>query len=255
MLIEPKHFEDQWENLGTNLLKIRFARGLSQANLAARCKLRQKDISLIENGKWQPSLRTLTNLAKQLDVPLQYFINGFNQSDHHVNSLTLELRQLGIVDLNSVNALVPGAFREKEQVVALSLQGDAPDPRVIDALPYVLLRNEWSAELFVAYLKRYDQRALYRCAWLIDIAQTIRDDVSEPGQRFIESSFSKVLEQAQKPVEPDSLGYPILNSAVVPPVHRRWNINYATDVRGFLQRAKTLQELSTHVHKQRPRKS
>lgn len=219
-------------------------RSLSQAALAQGSGLRQKDISLIEHGKWQPSLKVLTKLARQLDVPLQYFINGCNEADSRPNSLTLELRGLGIIDLSAAKALVPGAFRDKEQVVALSLQGRAPDPRIVEAIPYVLLKHEWDAGLFVAYLKRYDARALYRAAWLIDIAQIIRDDVGVVGQRFSEASLTKVQEQAQKPNEPDSLGYPAIDGKKLPPVHRRWNITFATEVQGFLNRALHLKELA-----------
>lgn len=48
---------------------IRAAFGLSQAQLAALIRVGPSQISLIESGKRQPSLATITDLAAALDIP------------------------------------------------------------------------------------------------------------------------------------------------------------------------------------------
>jgi len=206
--------------------------------------LRQKDISLIEGGHWQPSLRILTRLAQSLDVSIQFFINGQNRPAENDNNLTLELRDLGIIDLSVAGSRVPGAFREKEHILALSLAGDAPDPRVVDALPRVLWHHQWEAVLFAAYAHRFDQRAIYRAAWLIEIGKILQDQLSDTGHHAIEASLEAIVKLARKPDEPDSLGYPADEKTILRPVYKRWNITYATSIEGFASRWTLLDELS-----------
>jgi transcriptional regulator with XRE-family HTH domain len=239
-----KASRNQWGQLGTHLAHARHAAGLTQGALAVRSGLRQKDISLIETGHWQPSLRILTNIARHLDVSLQYFIIGQNQPEEHPHQLTLELRNLGIIDLDSSQAIVPGAFREREQVLALSLTGDSPDPRVIEALPYVLLLHSWDAETFIAFSKRFDKRAHYRAAWLIQIALIIRDELLSSRNIRREQALERIVMKARKSINLDDLGYPSNHPDKLSHIYRRWNIDYATTIDEFLARGKKLHELT-----------
>lgn len=234
----------QWDDLGKHLSTARKACQLTQSALAQRAGLRQRDISLMEQGRWQPSLRILTNLARNLDVSLQYFIDGNNDADDSPHALTLELRSLGIVDLQMTNAIVPGGFREREKVLALSLSGDHPDPRIIEALPYVLLLHRWNVELFRAYVRKLDKRAMHRAAWLAEIALIIKDQLPLTRTVHQERTLVAFLRLATKPSKPDDLGTPPLATSRLPPYYQRWNIRYTATVADFLRRGRSLHELS-----------
>jgi len=56
------------ERFGTNLKKIRDAKGFSLRSLAANCDLDDSQISKIENGKTNIQLSTIFELAKGLGV-------------------------------------------------------------------------------------------------------------------------------------------------------------------------------------------
>lgn len=160
--------------------------------------LRQRDISLMEKGHWQPSLRILTNIARHLDVPIQFFINGSTQPENHLHQLTLELRHLGIIDLDISQAIVPGAFREREEVLALSLAGERPDTRVIEALPYVMLKQPWQIDLIVGFGRKHDRRAVYRAAWLAEIALVLQERLQFPCSSRTVKSLNKLIKRARK---------------------------------------------------------
>ncbi len=54
--------------LGKNMKKIRTEKGISQGDIARALGLGRGYISNIENGKTNPTLSTITNLAKALGV-------------------------------------------------------------------------------------------------------------------------------------------------------------------------------------------
>src|SRR5262245_2520494 len=113
------------DTLGHYLREARFARGLEQEELAARCDLRQVDISRFELGQRQPSWQQLLRLSEALPVPLQLFLTGTVRPGAALPDLLLELAALGVRDLAG-QARVPGAFRASEEVVALVLAGNEP---------------------------------------------------------------------------------------------------------------------------------
>ncbi|WP_109698839.1 MULTISPECIES: helix-turn-helix domain-containing protein [Chitinophaga] len=55
---------------GTNLRRIRKERGFSQRELSARCNVDNADISRMENGEINVTLRTLSQLADALEVAI-----------------------------------------------------------------------------------------------------------------------------------------------------------------------------------------
>src|SRR5712692_18821 len=61
--------------VGTNIREVRTKLGLTQAQLAAP-EFSISYISAIERGKIRPSLRALSILAKRLDVPLTFLLEG-----------------------------------------------------------------------------------------------------------------------------------------------------------------------------------
>ena len=56
--------------VGTRLKEIREAKGMSQTALAKRSRLSREHIVRLEGGRYDPTVTTLTKLAKALRVPV-----------------------------------------------------------------------------------------------------------------------------------------------------------------------------------------
>jgi transcriptional regulator with XRE-family HTH domain len=61
---------------GENLLRIRQARKLNQEALAESAGIHRTQLSLLEGGRRQPLMETLTKLAGALDVPVSMLTEG-----------------------------------------------------------------------------------------------------------------------------------------------------------------------------------
>lgn len=61
-------------NIGSTLRLLRTAANLKQGNLAEDLSVTQNYLSLVENGKKEPSLTFLKKFSKKLDVPLGYLL-------------------------------------------------------------------------------------------------------------------------------------------------------------------------------------
>ena len=76
MLNADSELKEMWDNSRTEyrllgeLIKLRRAKGLSQAELAQRTGYKQQVISRIEKKENSPTLKTLCNLADVLDVDI-----------------------------------------------------------------------------------------------------------------------------------------------------------------------------------------
>lgn len=243
MLLRDKKAE--LPDLGQRLLSARLQKGLSQAELAARCQIEQAHVSYFEQGKRVPTLAQLLRLAKALDLSLQWFLSGSNRPGTSPRELAVELRHLGIVDLWVEDAPVPGAFRPPEEVVALVVAQEAPDPRLLEALPAVLAWNAWEVRLLKAYARQAGARTVYRLAWLAEVALLIDKAGGFPGG-CRSSDLKRLVSRVKPPTGRtwDGLGRP----GSKPPtsaVWKRWRINYATDLATFRQRAEQLHALRT----------
>ena len=124
-------------HLGEHLATVRAVRKLSQTELAEMCAIPQATISQIENGKRMQNLAQLVRLARALNVSVQWFFRGSNYPGTRWRDLAIQLRELGIVDLFVEGAVVPGAFRPNEEVVAIALSETAPEPRIVEAIPAI----------------------------------------------------------------------------------------------------------------------
>lgn len=62
--------------IGKRVKEVRIEKGLSQAELAVRCKTSAQYLSQIENGKKQASLQILVTVAEVLGVSLNELLNG-----------------------------------------------------------------------------------------------------------------------------------------------------------------------------------
>lgn len=62
------NMENEAQKLGQNLKRIRVAKGISQGEIARTLKTDKGFVSNIENGKTNPTLATITKLAKAVGV-------------------------------------------------------------------------------------------------------------------------------------------------------------------------------------------
>jgi DNA-binding XRE family transcriptional regulator len=64
------------QNVGTEIVKARKARGMTQAELARAARLLRPNLARIEAGKHRPTMDTLEKLAGALKVPVVDLIAG-----------------------------------------------------------------------------------------------------------------------------------------------------------------------------------
>lgn len=237
----------EWKNLGQNLARARNLRKLTQAELAALSGIDQAIISRFESAHRWPTLVQLTKLAKALRVSFQWFIDGSNWPGRDIRDIVIELQGLGIVDLFAEAPVIPGAFRAPEEVLSLALSGDRPESRIVEAIPAALAWGlggvKWDIRLLKAYGQRYDRRAGYRIAWLADVALTIHESRGFPGGCPNHLRLSQYVKRITPPRESDSLGRPAASATALPPVSKRWNITYASDLTTFRKRAEHLRSV------------
>jgi len=236
--------QPELEGIGERLTAARRERGLTQAALAARCLLKRQQINFFETGARLPSLGQLLQIARALDLPLQRFLSGSDRPGRELPDLAIELRHLGLIDLWVEAPTVPAAFRRPEEVVALAVAGEEPDPRVVTGLPAVLAWNRWSGALLWAHGKNEGARALIRLAWLADVALAIDRGRGFPGGCRGRKDLSRFVERVKPPKTDrwDGLGKPAAGPQRSP-VWKRWRINFADDLAAFRLRAEALVSL------------
>jgi transcriptional regulator with XRE-family HTH domain len=67
---------DAAERFGENVLRVRQARKMSQEELAAQAEVHRTQISLIESGRREPRIFTMTRLAGALEVDVLTLMEG-----------------------------------------------------------------------------------------------------------------------------------------------------------------------------------
>lgn len=198
----------------------------------------------MEAGQTIPRLDEAVRLAEVLKVPLEFLTTGRFTAPYDLPGIAIELYRLGIRDLVVSEPRVPGTFRHKEEVLFLSLAGERPDPRVIEAIPYLLLLRHFLPRLVAGFARVYDERVLPRLAWLSEIALALVEVKSMPRVPFLgleaargsaPSYLYALIDEGEKATTPDSLGYP--RSGHFSPIWKRWNITYAGTMDDFLRRS------------------
>lgn len=231
--------------IGSHLTAARLQRGWSQSELAARCALSQAQISYFELGRRRPTLDQLVRMARSLDVSLEKLISGSDRPGDRLSDIAIELRHLGLIDLWVNDPVVPGAFRQPEEVIARAVSGREPDPRIIEAIPALLAWNRINPILLRAYGQTARPRVTRRLAWLADIALAVDRRGGFPGGCRKES-LARFAERIPAPPPGseiwDSLGRPMADTPTSP-IWKRWRINYDADLSQFEQRARHLDEL------------
>src|SRR6266478_2836767 len=109
--------------VGSNIREVRTKLGLTQAQLAAP-EFSISYISAIERGKIRPSLKALSILAKRLDVPLTFLLEGSSVGAVEARAVGYSPADSGPdqridVELLQANVLIhQHAFKEAEQLLA-----------------------------------------------------------------------------------------------------------------------------------------
>jgi transcriptional regulator with XRE-family HTH domain len=219
---------------GTHIKSARRAAGLSQQALADAAGITRWQITRFEGGTAVPSLDEAVRLAKALRIPFELLTNGTWVPAPDLRGIALELNRLGIWDLEVSNPRVPGSFRHAEEVIVLALGGDRPEPRVVEAIPYVLTVRKLRPVLLSAFAEVHDRRVFTRLAWLCDIALALSRKSDYPAPVRFEDQFRSILALGHKAPEPDSLGHP--GTGPLSPIWRRWNITYAATLDDILRR-------------------
>jgi transcriptional regulator with XRE-family HTH domain len=256
--VQPRRTESfELENLGSHLSHARLERKLSQAELAGRCALSQTQISYFELGQRRPTLDQLVRIAKALDYSIEGLIAGANRPGNELRHMAVELRSLGMADLWVKDAVVPGAFRRAEELIAVAVGGEEPDPRIVEAIPAILAWNEIDPILLRAHGLATRPRTVRRLAWLADVVLAIDRRGGFPGgcrKRPLER-FTRMIRAAEAETDAwDSLGRPMAKYPTSP-IWKRWRINYDADLDRFKQRAGHLDELRRpHESKRRSSK-
>jgi len=245
----------EFSALGKHLASARARLGLTQGELARLTGIDRTALNRIERSQRRPTLAQVSRLATALQVSLQWFITGSNWPGTALQDIAIELQYLGTADLWVPHARLPGAFRAREEVIALAVSGDEPEPRIIEAIPAILAWNHWNVRLLRAYASLHGRRGLYRLAWLADVAVTIDQHFGFPGGCPAKRQLSPLLRRLRAVYKRDGrktlagldgVGRPAKGGAPHP-VWKRWNINYAADLTTFRNRAAALQtQLARH---------
>ncbi len=109
--------------VGTNIREVRTRLGMTQAQLAAP-EFSISYISAIERGKIRPSLKALSILARRLDVPLTFLLEGSPAGAAEARTVGYSPADAGPdqkvdIDLLQANVLIQqGAFKEAGQLLA-----------------------------------------------------------------------------------------------------------------------------------------
>ena len=101
--------------LGEKLRTARTSKNLSLRELAAKAEVSASLLSQIENGKANPSVRSLHSIADALSVPIDHFFPGKNGDSSD-----------GIISADGVSNLTASEFRAA-QVAAVSAEDSGQD--------------------------------------------------------------------------------------------------------------------------------
>ena len=66
--------------LGERIAALRRTRGMSQANLAGRLGISASAMGMYEQGRREPSLQTVVDLARELEVSTDFLLTGKSAS-------------------------------------------------------------------------------------------------------------------------------------------------------------------------------
>jgi transcriptional regulator with XRE-family HTH domain len=126
-------------DVGRRLRELRLEHGLSIRALAEKSRLNFNTLSLIENGKTSPSVSTLQQLAKGLEVPIKVFFEN-DVPKSHVSYLKEGQRRRAVFTHGTMEDLGGGLPQHGAQPFLVTLEPKAdsgPTPIVHTGLEFV----------------------------------------------------------------------------------------------------------------------
>lgn len=223
------------KGIGQHLeIALRRAR-LTQSALAKATGIHRVQIVRMIAGQVVPRLDEAERIASVLKVPIEWFLTGRTEPTTDLRGIAIELNNLGVWDLEVSEQRVPGSFRYAEEIVVLAVSGKRPEPRVVEAIPYVLAIRQLRPVCLDAFATVHDTSAPTRLAWLCEIALALSRQRSFPVEIRHEEQLHAIISRGKKSQELDSLGHP--GTGPRSSIWRRWNITYAGTIDDFLRRA------------------
>lgn len=85
--------------LGPRIASLRRRAGLSQSELAARLRVSPSAVGMYEQGRREPSVDTLVEMAQVFGVSTDYLLKGAPQERHEASLLDeMLLERIGVAD-------------------------------------------------------------------------------------------------------------------------------------------------------------
>ncbi len=248
-------------DFGLHLRTARLRAGISLSTLATRSGVSLSSLSRFEAGASQPGFGDACTIAKALGTPLLFLADGRDRTGNDPRDLIGHLAFWGLNDLASGEATLIGEARPFESLIAVSLT-DAGTPRIVESVPALLLKNDFSAPELEA--QATGARVLHRLGWLAEIAEWIAAQI--PVSRIHPSAFStvrqvrqaawnrrqqdfaKLSKAARWPEGWDVVGNTTAPSdgdsakrlASISPIAKKWKVAYSTLQEDFLARARDI---------------
>jgi len=249
-------------DFGQRLRTARARAGVTLTTLAAHSGVSLSSLSRFESGTSQPGFADVCTIAKALGAPLLFLADGRDRTGSDPRDLIAHLAYWGLNDLDAGETSLIGEARPFESLIADSLVG-ASTPRILEGLPALLLKNEFSVHELQAEATR--AQALHRIGWLAETAEWIASQISV--SRIHPSASSKIRQvrvsawhhrlvefKNAKPslwledwdlfgkfdsYDPTQIDVEALKEKV-PSIATKWRIAYTTPQEDFLSRARDI---------------
>ncbi len=225
---------DRALHLGARIRRARRDLGLSQTQIGREVGVDGSLISRWETGTRSPELWHIVDLAGSLDVPVGWLVLGQRGLPGGSATVSAELQGRGL-PLGGGTQGTLWALRPIEETIADSLR--TPEPRIIDRLPGVLLREPFRPHTLWGLCRDAGPRSAprrveYRLGWALDLARLLANRGLAPLPDGVESALALVCRP--EPDSPfDSLGAGAKDPGALPPIWRRWRVSYDQDLSIF----------------------
>lgn len=248
-------------DFGQHLRSARLRSGMSLSTLAARSGVSLTSLSRFEGGTRQPGFGDACDLAKALGAPLLFLADGRDRTGSDSRDLIAHLAHWGLNDLAPGEVALIGEARPFESLIATSLT-DATTPRILESIPALLLKNDFSATELEA--QATGERVLHRLGWLAEVAAWIAAQlpvsrahpsasskvrqVRQAAWNRRQQDFAKLSKAARWPegwdlfgkTEASPKGAASAHLADTSPIAKKWKIVYPAPQEEFLARARDI---------------
>ena len=225
---------DRALHLGARIRRARRDLGLSQTQIGREVGVDGSLISRWETGTRSPELWHVVDLAGSLDVPVSWLVLGQRGLPADVATVSAELQGRGLPLGGGTHGTL-WALRPIEETIADSLR--TPDPRIIDRLPGVLLREPFRPHALWGLCRdagprSAPHRVVYRLGWALDVTRLL----ASRGLAALPNSVESALDLVSRP-DPDSpfdsLGVGAEHPGTLPPIWQRWRVSYDQELSVF----------------------